>query len=164
MPGYNDFRNKLANPEQMERSKRRVKSVKNISAGIQFVAFALIILILPLFCPASDDEIPRITIQELKKMVDSKADIVILDVRPKTDYAKGHIKGAISLPWEHEIDEVRVSNLPRNKTVIIYCDCGPGESDSTSVALQLMNFGFIDVRVLKDPSIRGWKAAGYPME
>jgi rhodanese-related sulfurtransferase len=138
--------------------------VKKFIGFSSILLFLFVALVLGPFCWASDDEIPRVIVEELKKMVDGKADIVILDVQPQTVYAKGHIKGAISFPWARKIDEARVANLPRTKTIIAYCDCGPGEADSASVAAQLMNLGFADVKVLKDPSVRGWKGAGYPME
>jgi rhodanese-related sulfurtransferase len=113
---------------------------------------------------SASDDIPRITIGELKKMVNEKADIVILDAQPKAVHAKVHIKGALSLPWAPKLTAAQTANLPRNKPIITYCDCGPGESDSANVAAQLMELGFADVRVLKDPSISGWMEAGYPME
>ena len=110
-----------------------------------FMSLSFSLLAVGLAHGASDD-IPRITIEELKKMVNEKADIVILDAQPKAVHA------------------AQTANLPRNKPIITYCDCGPGESDSANVAAQLMELGFADVRVLKDPSISGWMEAGYPME
>jgi rhodanese-related sulfurtransferase len=128
-----------------------------------FMSISLSLLFVGLVHSASDD-IPRITIEELKKMVNERADIVILDAQPKAVYSKGHIKGALSLPWAPKLTAAQTANLPRNKPIITYCDCGPGESDSANVATQLMELGFADVRVLKDPSISGWMEAGYPME
>jgi len=113
---------------------------------------------------AMHDEIPRVQIEEFMKLIDSGADIVILDAQPKSIYQQGHIKGAISLPWAPELKESDVQHLPKNKPIITYCDCGPGEADSADLAAQLIELGFKDVRVLADPSIRGWKKAGYPME
>jgi len=109
-------------------------------------------------------EIPRITIQELKGMLDEGTSVVILDTQPKTVYEKGHIKGAISFPWKARIGAGDVAGLPLNRPIVTYCDCGPGESDSAGVAAQLVELGFSNVKVLKDPAIRGWKQAGYPME
>jgi cytochrome c oxidase cbb3-type subunit III len=113
---------------------------------------------------AAHDEIPRITIEELKKLIDAKADVVILDVQLKSTYDKGHIKGALSFPWTAELTDGQARRLPRNKPIITYCDCGPGETDSASMAAQLIDLGFADVKILKDPSIRGWKKAGLPTE
>lgn len=114
-------------------------------------------------CGGSGD-VPRISIQELKKMMDAGKPVMVIDVQPKDVYKAGHIKGAISIPWKSQIALEDVFNLPTEKPVVTYCDCGPGESDSADVASQLLQMGFGDVRVLGDPSIKGWKAAGYPME
>jgi phage shock protein E len=112
---------------------------------------------------AAQGDIPRIPIQELKKMMDSGQSVTIIDVQPKEVYKEGHIKGAISLPWKSQIPLEEVWNLPKDKPIVTYCDCGPGEADSADVASQLLQFGFENVQVLGDPSIKGWKKAGYPM-
>jgi rhodanese-related sulfurtransferase len=111
----------------------------------------------------SAEDVPRITIEELKALVDSGADIVIVDDQPRSVYEQGHIKGAISLPWAMEVSEEDVQMLPRDKPIITYCDCGPGEADSADIAAKLIRKGFKDVKVLLDPSIKGWEEAGYPM-
>jgi len=109
-------------------------------------------------------DVPRISIQELKKMMDAGKPVTIIDAQPKDVYKTGHIKGAISLPWKSQIPLEDVWKLPKDKLIVTYCDCGPGESDSADVASQLLQFGFENVKVLGDPSIKGWKDAGYPME
>jgi len=113
---------------------------------------------------AGHDEIARIPIDDLKKMMDQKADIVILDAQLKEIYDSGHIKGALSLPWKQELTTEDTTKLPRTKLIVVYCDCGPGETDSSDVAFQLIGLGFDNVKILADPSVRGWKKAGYPME
>jgi phage shock protein E len=113
---------------------------------------------------AAQGDVPRISIQELKKMMDAGKPVTVIDVQPKDVYKAGHIKGAISIPWKSQIALEDVFNLPTEKPVVTYCDCGPGEADSSDVASQLLQMGFDDVKVLGDPSIKGWKAAGYPME
>ena len=113
---------------------------------------------------AGAQDVPRISIQELKKMVDSGKPPTIIDVQPKDVYKAGHIKGAISLPWKSQIPLEDVWNLPKDRPIVTYCDCGAGEADSSDVASQLLQYGFDNVKVLGDPSIKGWKEAGYPME
>jgi rhodanese-related sulfurtransferase len=113
---------------------------------------------------AAHDDVPRVKIEELKKMMDSGAEVVILDAQQKSTYDQGHITGALSLPWVAELNDTDVQWLSKKKLIITYCDCGPGENDSADLAAQLIGLGFMDVRVLADPSIRGWKKAGYPIE
>ena len=109
-------------------------------------------------------DVPRMTIQELKEMMDNGTEVTIIDTQPPALYALGHIKGAVSLPWKSQIVLEDVWSLRGDIPIVIYCDCGPGESDSADIAFQLIKMGFDDVKVLKDPSVRGWKEAGYPME
>lgn len=130
-----------------------------------FLFFSVIILLLYWGCAyAIHDEIPRITVAELKTLMDKGEKVTILDVQPKRIYEKGHIKGALSFPWSPEIDEEQTLRLPRDGLIVTYCDCGPGESESAGVAAQLIELGFDHVKVLKDPSVKGWKNAGFPME
>jgi len=114
--------------------------------------------------PTTPEEVSRISMEELKELMDSGADVVVVDCQPRSVYEQGHIPGAISLPWAMEITPADAQQLPQDKLIITYCDCGPGEADSADVALQLIRMGFKNVKVLADPSIRGWMEAGYPME
>jgi len=134
--------------------------------GTVVLGFVMGILATAACAFAAHDEIPRISIAELKKLIDRKADIVIYDAQVKSVYAKDHIKGAASLPWKQELEESDIKNLPKTKDafIIVYCDCGPGENDSADIASQLTGLGYTNVKVLGDPSIRGWRKAGYELE
>jgi rhodanese-related sulfurtransferase len=112
----------------------------------------------------SQVNVPRIGIEDLKRMIDHGTEVTIIDTQPLDVYEMEHIKGAISLPWKRKLTQQDLPQLPKNRLIVTYCDCGPGESDSADVAAQLLKMGFNDVRVLQDPSIRGWRNAGYPIE
>jgi rhodanese-related sulfurtransferase len=131
---------------------------------VLFVGIVLLTFLVTAVAYAGHEEIARMPIDDLKKLTDQKADIVIIDAQLKEIYDKGHIKGAISLPWKQEFTTEDTAKLPKNKLIVVYCDCGPGETDSSDVAFQLMGLGFDNVKILADPSVRGWKKAGYPME
>jgi rhodanese-related sulfurtransferase/DNA-binding transcriptional ArsR family regulator len=45
--------------------------------------------------------------------------VVLVDVRPASEYAAGHIAGAISVP--HDELEQRLGELPRDQEVVAYC-------------------------------------------
>jgi rhodanese-related sulfurtransferase len=127
-----------------------------------FVLFTLF-LAAPAFAAAGED-IPRMSIEDLKTLMDNGADILIVDTQTKGVYGEGHIKRAFSLPSKLNLSADDVEQFPINQTVILYCNCGPGETDSARMGEQLLGLGFTDVKVLKDPSIEGWKKAGYPIE
>lgn len=116
------------------------------------------------FSTVAREEIPRINIKELKNMMDQEAEVIIIDVQPKAVYDKGHIKGAVSIPWKSQLLLEDVWSIPGGIPIVIYCACGPGESDSADIAKQLNKMGYSDVMVLEHPAIEGWKDAGYPIE
>ena len=142
---------------------KQIDRLRPEKAGVAFYIM-LFALLTGTVCSAMQADIPRISVQELKAMMDKGEDIVIIDAQPKDLYAEGHIKGAISVPWKSQIALEDVWSIPGDATIVTYCDCGPGEADSADIASQLMEMGYIDVMVLKDPSIKGWKKAGYPTE
>ena len=45
--------------------------------------------------------------------------VVVLDVRPRHEYASGHIPGAVSVPLE-ELEQ-RLAELPAGVQVVAYC-------------------------------------------
>jgi rhodanese-related sulfurtransferase/DNA-binding transcriptional ArsR family regulator len=61
---------------------------------------------------------PRITPDELLAG-QRRGRLALLDVRPRVEYAAGHLPGAISIP----LDELkrRVKELPKRKTIVAYC-------------------------------------------
>ncbi len=66
------------------------------------------------------EDAPRMPLAEFKKLYDDPAKRpIIVDVRPKTAYDQGHIKGAISLP--HTDLDARISELPKDKLIVAYC-------------------------------------------
>ena len=140
----------------------KVKGLSEIFTAVLFSAVILSVFILPV-CYGADD-IPRVTIEELKKLIDEGEEITIIDVQPKNVYDKGHIKGALSIPWKSQLALEDVWSIPGGVPIVTYCACGSGESDSNDFAKQLIKMGYTDVKVLKHPSIEGWLKAGYPAE
>ena len=113
--------------------------------------------------PARGQDIPRVSLEELKGMLEKKEPIVVVDNRPKAEFDRQHIKGAVSLPWEKDVSERAQEILPKDRLIVTYCDCGPGESDSADVANQLILAGFDRVKVLAN-GWTPWLEAGYPVE
>lgn len=130
---------------------------------VLFSGLIILFLVASVYASTHAD-VPRITVQELKEMMDNGTEVTIIDTQPPAIYALGHIKGAVSIPWKSQVLLEDVWSLRSEIPIVIYCDCGPGESDSADMASQLMKMGFDDVKVLKHPSVRGWKEVGYPME
>jgi rhodanese-related sulfurtransferase len=107
-------------------------------------------------------EFGHVTPEALKKMIESgDKTILVVDVQPKVAYDLGHIQGAVNFPWEQDLKGN--GNLPRDKTLILYCDCGQ-EEDSTDVATQLKDkWGYTNIKLLEG-SWSMWRQLGYPVE
>ena len=81
----------------------------------------LLLLLLPAACdgvPASGDDVPRLTIEELVELQDAGEKVVIVDTRVLRQYQIRHISGAISIPVQ-EMKE-RYQELPKDATIAFY--------------------------------------------
>jgi rhodanese-related sulfurtransferase len=55
----------------------------------------------------------------LHKVKDGTGDFLLLDVRARDAFRKGHIEGALCVPFE-ELDEL-MAQLPRDRELVTYC-------------------------------------------
>ena len=99
-----------------------------------------------------------VEMDELVKRARS-ADVVILDTRPASEYAAGHIAGAISVP----VDELqrRLRQLPKSKEYVAYCRgryCVYADR-----AVEILRAHGRRARRLLD-GLPEWRAAGLPVE
>jgi membrane protein DedA with SNARE-associated domain/rhodanese-related sulfurtransferase len=103
----------------------------------------------------------RITVAELRKLIDDGHEIVILDVRPKDIRAQeGTIPGAVSA---HPADiDPALKGYPREKEIVVYCAC-PNEESAATAAKHLRQSGFTKIRRLLG-GIDAWVQAGHPVE
>lgn len=104
-----------------------------------------------------------ISLAEAKKLFLQQAAIFI-DARPDDDYARGHIKGARSLP-SHELDQRLmkvIEDISVDTPIITYCD-GEACEMSHDVANVLIDMGFGHVRILANGWTK-WKEAELPIE
>src|SRR5712692_4035993 len=85
---------------------------------------------------------------------------IVLDARTTESYARGHVPGAVSLPYR-KIDSVTVGSLSKDKLIVTYCD-GVYCNASTKAAAKLTALGFRVKEMLH--GMAGWKQEGYPVE
>jgi rhodanese-related sulfurtransferase/DNA-binding transcriptional ArsR family regulator len=88
-----------------------------------------------------------------------KDQVVILDTRPTSEFAAGHIAGAISVPVEELQQQLR--RLPKNKEYVAYCR-GPYCVYADRAVEFLRKHGRQASRLLE--GFPEWKAAGLPVE
>lgn len=81
----------------------------------------------------------------------------IIDVRYSIDYRRGHVEGAISLPY-YRLDKI---DLPKDRPIVTYCS-GIGCSLSMDAASKLRDMGYTNVRYLLG-GISEWEMKGHPI-
>ncbi|MFZ5993090.1 MAG: ArsR/SmtB family transcription factor [Deinococcota bacterium] len=87
-----------------------------------------------------------------------RGDTVLLDVRPRQEFAAGHIPGAIPAPIEEL--EALLPSLPRGVEVIAYCR-GPYCTFADEAVELLRARGFQARRL--ELGLPDWREAGYPV-
>jgi cytochrome c oxidase cbb3-type subunit 3/ubiquinol-cytochrome c reductase cytochrome c subunit len=107
--------------------------------------------------PAGFREHPANTpVDVVKGQLDRGARMAILDARAPSDYAIGHIAGAVSVPFYDP--SPYLASLPRDAWLVCYCACPHAESGQ--LAGKLAEARFPKVTVL-DEGLGVWKARGY---
>jgi hydroxyacylglutathione hydrolase len=70
------------------------------------------------------DMVIDIDVDELAMDLPFDDNIVVLDVRKETEFADGHIKGAVNLPLNDMIDPVSMANLEDHHNIYVHCGGG----------------------------------------
>jgi hydroxyacylglutathione hydrolase len=104
---------------------------------------------------SGSDTVAQMSATELASRL---SDVSVIDVRGATEWAGGHIPGAIHIPLGHLAD--RASEIPAGRPVVVQCQSGGRSSIAASV---LERLGFTSVINLSG-GITGWAAAGLPVE
>jgi rhodanese-related sulfurtransferase/DNA-binding transcriptional ArsR family regulator len=107
---------------------------------------------------AHRDDAEPVSMQELLKRARPPGDVVILDTRPASEYAAGHIAGAISVPVEAL--RRRLRELPKSKEYVAYCR-GP-YCVYADDAVKLLQANGRHARRLRE-GFPEWRSAGFPI-
>ena len=101
---------------------------------VELLVMILLMLLLPVDGKGSPveklayPEVPRITCEELKQLMDKGVDLVLVDTRLESNFKRGHLKGAINIPdippppVTEEMIKEKLMMLPRDKLIVFYCD------------------------------------------
>jgi rhodanese-related sulfurtransferase/DNA-binding transcriptional ArsR family regulator len=99
-----------------------------------------------------------VSMQELVERA-KQGNVVILDTRPASEFAAGHIQGAICMPIEEL--RTRLETLPKRKQFVAYCR-GP-YCVYADRAVELLRASGRRAKRLRD-GFPEWKAAGHAVE
>ncbi len=124
----------------------------------------------PLTCSANEArraQPAEIRTPAARQLFQHRPRALFIDVRPASDYKRGHIPGALNIPIE--AFEPRSAALSRRRTIVLY-QGGEGSGEdacafSRAAGRILLARGFSKLKVLvyKD-GLRGWHQAGLPIQ
>lgn len=85
--------------------------------------------------------------------------VVLVDVRPESEFAAGHVDGAVNIPTADLAD--RMAELPKDARIVAYCR-GPYCVLALEAVNLLRSHGFDAVRM--EDGVRDWRAKGFEVE
>jgi hydroxyacylglutathione hydrolase len=100
----------------------------------------------------------RLTVDELAQRLAAGNAPLLLDVRQATEYADGHVPGALHL-FAGDLQN-RLADLPRDRPIVAMCASGYRSSVASSL---LRSAGFTDVTWVSN-GFPAWEAAGHLVE
>jgi len=103
--------------------------------------------------------IKEVTISDVKKMIDAKENIIILDVRDKNELEEGRIPGAINISRGMLEFKVAMVIPDRDSKIIVYC----GLDLRGPLATKTLNDMGYKNAVNMIGGLKAWKLAGYPL-
>jgi len=80
-----------------------------------------IFLLLMAVAYAAAAEYGIMSVEELKKIVDVKKQLTIVDARTEKEFRDGHIPMAVNIPPEKLIDIATLLPKDKNRLIIFYC-------------------------------------------
>ena len=101
---------------------------------------------------------PTLRSDAVKRLLDVREPVVLVDMRKPAEYRAGHLPGAISLPMAEL--ERRYREIPKAARVVLYCQCPLEEMGS--VYSFLSSLGYRNLVVLED-GFDGWFKSQYPV-
>jgi rhodanese-related sulfurtransferase len=113
-----------------------------------------------------------VTAEQAKQMVDKG--VPIIDARTPTEFAEGHVKGAILVAYKEKsekkvgfdasVDSFDLSKLPadKNAPVVLYCNAGDCWK-SYKAGTMAIKAGYKKIQWMRG-GFPEWKAKGYPAE
>ena len=105
----------------------------------------------------SHAQVAYVDSDRLQDLIDTKADLVVIDVRTPDEFSESHIQGAKNIDY-YDSFKAAVKDLDKEAKYVLYCRSGVRSRKSQEI---MQSMGFIDVLSLEG-GIEAWKNAGYP--
>ena len=98
--------------------------------------------------------------RDIKRRLDSREKLTLIDVREDNEWARGHLPGAVHLGKGIIDRDIEKAFPDKDAALVLYCG---GGFRSALAADNLQKMGYTNV-ISMDGGWRGWTEAGYPTE
>jgi molybdopterin/thiamine biosynthesis adenylyltransferase/rhodanese-related sulfurtransferase len=93
-----------------------------------------------------DSDIPSITVQALHALRESEGEVVLIDVRERTEWDIAHISGALHMPKSPRLTKDIEARFGKEASLVLHCKSG---ARSRAVLTELQALGFSNARNLE---------------
>ncbi|HHO60029.1 MAG TPA: rhodanese-like domain-containing protein [Thiotrichales bacterium] len=125
-----------------------------------FVAlFAVLVMLIKAEYEHQTSKAVQLSPSQATRLMNNHEDALVLDIRSKDEYAKGHIRQARNIPLAELKEQLDKLADYRDKPVIIYCNSG---NTSSKAGRLLQSAGFTTIHNLAG-GVAGWKEANLPL-
>ena len=117
------------------------------------IALALLFISTSAFAADTPAEVKHVDAAQARALLASNPDIVVLDVRTKGEYNRGHIDGAIRNNYFSFKFKKRLRELDKTKPYLVHCKSGHRSMGAVKI---MVKEGFTDITHL-DGGYDAWK-------
>ena len=131
------------------------------SCGLKHLTIIFYFLAIPLFLSCgqkASSQNKLLSAQEFKNIINS-TDVHLIDVRTAGEFSQGHIEGALNIDFMARNFSEQLSQLSKDKPIVIYCRTGRRSGLSTKTLAKL---GFNDIYDLNGGTIN-WQKEGFKL-
>ncbi len=101
--------------------------------------------------------IPSVTAEQVNQALDTKANVIFVDVRTPAEYKRGHLEKSVLLPVDNIAEKAESIFADKTKTLYVYCLSGSRSIYATKVLRQL---GYTNVFNMNGGLLQ-WRGKGY---
>lgn len=116
------------------------------------MGFVLIIALFACSAGISRDDV-------LSRMQDGTKSLIV-DVRSQTEYVRGHLPGAVHIPFYAVASTLPQMQYPKKGEIVLYCEHGP----RAGIAGLLLHFSGYDAIYSLEGHMKGWRQNQFPIE
>ena len=102
----------------------------------------------------------RVSPDEVLRELDAGSEVVVVDVRSRSEYEAGHVPGARHLSFLAAWSRHSELGIDKDRPIVVYCEHGPR---AALARFGLESLGYRDVRML-DGHMSRWREDGRPLE